>query len=91
MNKLRHMEMLRAKRFAASEKLTILSRLKSIKSRASVHFYRPQEKEMFYTCLFTKGEGGRQIPLRTKTLIQRPRKEHGTRQEVTLYTPSPDV
>ena len=60
MNKLRHMEMLRAKRFAALEKFTIPSRLKSIKSRASVHFYQPQGKVMFLHLSVSSqsGEGG---------------------------------
>ena len=64
MNKLRHMEMLRAKHFVALKKFTFPSRLKSIKTCASFHFYRPQGKVMFLhlSVCSQRGEGARQRP-----------------------------
>ena len=90
------METLRAKSLAALEKFTIPSRLKSIKSRASVHFHRRQGKVMFLhlSVCSQKGREAERDPSYKKPHIQRPppKKEHGTREEVTSYiTPAKNI
>ena len=72
MNILRHMEMLRAKCFAALEKLAIPSRLKSIKSRAS---FLPTAREgnvFTPVCLFTEWRGRQIETPYKKTLTETP-------------------
>ena len=87
MNKLRHMETLRAKSLAALEKFTIPSRLKSIKPRTSVHFHRPQGKVMFshLSVCSQRGREQTETPRTKKNHTKTPHKEHGTREELTLY------